>query len=146
MLAKEQIFNKLDFLSGEGALIRFLDLSHKDLPQESIISSRAEKIIQTNKQKMAAKLKPSDFDLANATPIGAGALSYVLRAEHLKSKRIVAVKVLSKVQLLQQGKVEAAVLEKDCLYELGPHPFIARLLGTGQSDDELYFFPAIFNN
>lgn len=89
---------------------------------------------------MAAKLKPSDFDLANATPIGAGALSYVLRAEHLKSKRIVAVKTLSKVQLLQQGKVEAAVLEKDCLYELGPHPFIARLLGTGQSDDELYFF------
>ncbi|CUG06675.1 protein kinase, putative [Bodo saltans] len=83
--------------------------------------------------------KPSDFDLPNATPIGAGALSYVLRATHTATKATVAVKILSKIQLLQQGKVQAVMTEKECLYTLGPHPFIARLLGTAQSEDELYF-------
>jgi serine/threonine protein kinase len=83
--------------------------------------------------------KPSDFDLPNAVPIGAGALSYVLRATHIATNATVAVKILSKIQLLQQGKVQAVMTEKDCLYTLGPHPFVARLLGTAQSDDELYF-------
>lgn len=82
---------------------------------------------------------PADFDLPNAVPIGAGALSYVLRATHRASNATVAVKILSKIQLLQQSKVQAVMTEKECLYALGPHPFIARLLGTAQSDDELYF-------
>ena len=85
------------------------------------------------------KFTPDDFDLPNAVPIGTGAMSNVLRAVHTASGRVVAVKVLSKVQLLQMNKVEGVMLEKEALYALGPHPFIVRLYGTAQSEDELYF-------
>lgn len=51
----------------------------------------------------------------------------------------VAIKIVSKVQALQQKKTDGLILEKDALYDLGPHPNIAYLLGTMQSDDEVYF-------
>ena len=93
------------------------------------------------KREMTQQWKPhpTDFDLPNAIPIGAGAISQVYRCRHRESGKLAAVKILSKVQLLQQKKVEAVMGEKAIHYRLGPHPFICRLMGTAQSDDELYF-------
>jgi serine/threonine protein kinase len=51
----------------------------------------------------------------------------------------VVVKIVSKLQILQQGKVQSIMNEKAALQRLGPHPYIARLYGTSQSEDELYF-------
>ncbi|KEG13492.1 putative protein kinase [Trypanosoma grayi] len=78
--------------------------------------------------------------LADAQPIGSGAVSHVVRSTlSFPHRTPIAVKILSKVQLLQQSKVQSAMNEKRVLVEMGPHPFIARLYGTSQSTDELYF-------
>ncbi|KAH8614226.1 Protein tyrosine kinase Protein kinase domain [Trypanosoma vivax] len=82
----------------------------------------------------------SELNLSNAQPIGSGAISQVLSSTiGASSDTPVAVKVLSKVQLLQQKKVQSVMNEKRALLELGPHPFIARLHGTAQTTDELFF-------
>lgn len=82
--------------------------------------------------------------LSNSTPLGAGAISHVVRSQLIFShnsgkKTPVSVKILSKIQLLQQHKVESVMNEKEALLRLAPSPFIVRLFGTAQSEDEVYF-------
>lgn len=87
------------------------------------------------------QFRAEQLQLESGTPVGAGAISHVIQSELSGSYAGVpiVVKVLSKLQLLQQRKVESAMNEKEALLRLAPHPFIARLYGTAQSLDELYF-------
>ena len=100
----------------------------------------------------------------NASGLGIGALARVLRVTHLTTGTTAAMKVLSKLQLLQMQKVEAIKMEKRILQLFGrssstpptttsinattttsssrtsSNNHVASLLGTAQSDDELYIF------
>ena len=104
------------------------------------------------------------YDVENSSIIGVGAIAKVVRASKRSSQisnhsqeagedDVVAVKILSKLQLLQMQKVEAVKLEKRILQMFGRRArgsgeagssdarrHVVRLLGTSQSDHELFFF------
>lgn len=90
---------------------------------------------------------PQQLQLSSALPLGSGALAQVVRSRlcfgnsnHDVSRRVpVAIKIVSKLQALHQHKVEAVMMEKEALLRLAPCPFTARLFGTAQSEDELFF-------
>ncbi|RNF12758.1 putative protein kinase [Trypanosoma rangeli] len=83
---------------------------------------------------------PQQLNLPDAVPVGSGAISQVVHSKlNFPPYTSIAVKIVSKVQLLQQNKINIAMNEKRALLEMGPHPFVVRLLGTAQSTDELYF-------
>ncbi|RNF16570.1 putative protein kinase [Trypanosoma conorhini] len=82
---------------------------------------------------------PQQLNLSDASPVGSGAISQVVHSKlSFPPYTSVAVKIVSKVQLLQQNKTNSAMNEKRALLEMGPHPFVVRLFGTAQSTDELY--------
>ncbi|EPY39505.1 3-phosphoinositide dependent protein kinase-1 [Angomonas deanei] len=95
--------------------------------------------MSSTSQTTCPQFKVHQLNLATATPLGAGAISHVIKSHLTKPPIPIAIKALSKVQLLQQGKVEGALNEKKALVALGPHPFVERIYGTAQSEDELYF-------
>ncbi|ORC90971.1 protein kinase [Trypanosoma theileri] len=98
------------------------------------------KEIPKNASPKCPTFDPSQLNLSDAQPIGSGAISQVVQSKFSFPPHLpIAVKILSKVQLLQQNKVQVAMNEKRALLEMGPCPFIARLYGTAQSEDELYF-------
>jgi serine/threonine protein kinase len=88
---------------------------------------------------IGTRLELAEFDMDNGTPLGCGALAVVNRTLHRPTQRHFAVKIVSKLQLIQLHKVEAAKAEKAVLYALGPHAGIVYLHGTMQSEDELYY-------
>ncbi|KAH9579840.1 Protein kinase domain [Trypanosoma melophagium] len=101
---------------------------------------REKKEIPNNTPPKCPTFDPSQLNLSDAQPIGSGAISQVVQSKFGFSPHLpIAVKILSKIQLLQQNKVQVAMNEKRALLEMGPYPFIARLYGTAQSEDELYF-------
>lgn len=90
-----------------------------------------------------AQFEPGHLHLSCARPVGAGAISQVVHSFLLLSSTQenptpIAVKIISKLQVLQQKKVEGVMAEKEALLRLAPSPFIARLFGTAQSEDELF--------
>ena len=91
-------------------------------------------------------LRHEDFDLENGFLLGCGALAFVNRCKHLPTDKWVAVKILSKVQVLQCNKLPQVTAEKEALYGLGPHPTFPFLYGTAQSQDELYFVMELLPN
>ncbi|KAG5472324.1 hypothetical protein LSCM1_03723 [Leishmania martiniquensis] len=88
------------------------------------------------------QFRPEQLQLSSGIPVGSGAISHVvqcrLHCAAAPSLPVVA-KIVSKVQVLQQGKVQSVMNEKAALQRLGPFPFVLRLYGTSQSEDELYF-------
>lgn len=90
-------------------------------------------------QLAAARPALDDFDMDGGVPLGCGAFACVNRVLHKPSNRHYAVKIVSKLQLLQARRVDAAMIERDAMYALGPHAGVAFLHGTMQSEDELYF-------
>eukprot|EP00796_Vickermania_ingenoplastis_P005850 gene5850-4173_t len=89
---------------------------------------------------------PAHLHLSSAIPLGSGAISQVVRSElrfggtaDAKRRTPIAVKIMSKIQVLHQHKVQAAMDEKEAFLRLAPSPFITRLFGTAQAEDELYF-------
>ncbi|KPI90424.1 putative protein kinase [Leptomonas seymouri] len=88
------------------------------------------------------QFRPQQLGLSTGMPLGSGAISHVLQCNLRSPADVtlpVVVKVVSKLQVLQQGKVQSIMNEKAALQRLGPHPYIARLYGTSQSADELYY-------
>ncbi|CCW68009.1 unnamed protein product [Phytomonas sp. Hart1] len=82
---------------------------------------------------------PEQLNLPSAIPLGTGTISNVLHATLAPPWCFsVAVKIYSKIQLLQLRKVESVLNEKKALQRLSAHPYICRLYGTAQSEDELY--------
>ncbi|KAG5498612.1 hypothetical protein JKF63_02898 [Porcisia hertigi] len=89
-----------------------------------------------------ALFRPKQLQLSEGIPLGSGAIGHVmqcrLRCAAAPSLPVV-VKIVSKIQALQQGKVQRVMNEKAALVRLAPFPYVARLYGTSQSEDELYF-------
>lgn len=89
------------------------------------------------------QFNPDHLHLSTSTPLGSGAISQVVQS-HLAfsqsgQKTPVAIKIISKIQVLQQNKVESVMNEKEALLRMAPFPFVSRLFGTAQSEDELFF-------
>ncbi|CCW61694.1 unnamed protein product [Phytomonas sp. EM1] len=90
---------------------------------------------------------PDQLNLSSAIPLGTGAISNVLHSTLAPPLSIpVAIKVYSKVQLLQLCKVQSVMNEKQALLRLRSHPYIGRLYGTAQSEDELYAVMELLTN
>ncbi|CAG9578296.1 putative protein kinase [Leishmania major strain Friedlin] len=88
------------------------------------------------------QFRPEQLQLGTGIPLGSGAISQVVQCR-LRCAAApllpVVVKIVSKIQVLQQGKVQSVMNEKATLQRLAPFPYVVRLYGTAQSEDELYF-------
>ena len=80
-----------------------------------------------------------DFDLEGAQLLGCGAISLINRCKHFQSDKFYALKILSKVHLLQQNRQHVPLGEKQALMALRAHSSFPFLYGTMQSEDELFF-------
>ncbi|CAJ1010556.1 putative Protein tyrosine kinase/Protein kinase domain containing protein [Leishmania naiffi] len=88
------------------------------------------------------QFRPEQLQLGAGNPLGSGAISQVLQCRlrcTAAPSLPVVVKIVSKIQVLQQGKVQSVMNEKATLQRLAPFPYVVRLYGTAQCEDELYF-------
>lgn len=76
-----------------------------------------------------------DFEIDKK--IGSGSFGYVFLAKHKPSGRLVALKQLSKNELVQKRQLRYALTELQILKETN-HPFILKLYYAFQTKDYLY--------
>jgi len=69
--------------------------------------------------------------------IGQGTFGRVKLAQDKGSKVVVAIKCLQKVQIVQMKQVQNVMSEKEAM-EAFAHPFVLKLLGKAQDQDQLY--------
>lgn len=70
--------------------------------------------------------------------LGQGAYGKVILSTEKESGKVVAIKEVNKKQIISLGKSRHIFREKDLLFEMD-HPFIIKLLGTTQDENNLYF-------
>ena len=69
----------------------------------------------------------------------------MLLSKHKQTGQVVAVKQISKKQIMELGKMRSVFRERDLLKELN-HPFIIKLLGVDMDDQWLYFIFEVCEN
>lgn len=106
--------------------------------QNSSIASAASGT-STNSTK-SAQTSLDMYDLGNV--VGQGAYGKVILAKEKATGRNVAIKEVSKKQILDLGKKRHIFRERDLLNEMD-HNFIVKLLGTAQDEENIYF---VFEN
>ena len=74
--------------------------------------------------------------------LGQGAYGKVILSSEKATGRTVAIKEVNKKQIISLGKSRHVFREKDLLFEMD-NPFIIKLLGTTQDENNLYF---VFEN
>lgn len=85
-----------------------------------------------------AKKSMKDYQLGNT--IGEGSYSTVYSAMDVKTRKLYAIKVLSKRHIVKENKIKYVNIEKNALHRLGQqHPGIVQLYYTFQDDSSLYF-------
>ena len=77
--------------------------------------------------------------------VGQGAYGKVLLSKHKQTGQVVAVKQISKKQIMELGKMRSVFRERDLLKELN-HQFIIKLLGVDMDDQWLYFIFEVCEN
>jgi serine/threonine protein kinase len=70
-------------------------------------------------------------------PIGKGGFGKVWKVETKKSKQIFAMKMMSKVKIINKKSVQSVLNEKDFLARLN-HPFLVNMSSAFQDRDHLY--------
>ncbi|CAM9018739.1 unnamed protein product [Wickerhamomyces anomalus] len=83
------------------------------------------------------KRSVQDFQFGNR--IGEGSYSTVYKAVDIQSKKVYAIKVLSKKHIVKEKKIKYVNIEKTTLNRLGRHPGVVTLYYTFQDDASLYF-------
>lgn len=83
--------------------------------------------------------KRSVQDFQFGSRIGEGSYSTVYKAVDIQSKKIYAIKVLSKKHIVKEKKIKYVNIEKSTLNRLGRHPGVVTLYYTFQDDASLYF-------
>ena len=96
---------------------------------------------EASKEDAAKKLSIDDFEFYKQ--VGEGSFGQVYLALHKESQKFVAIKQLSKVDLIKKEKTEAVMREKDMLKLLLNRPFIINLQMTFMDREHLYF---VFDN
>ncbi|KAI6216580.1 3-phosphoinositide-dependent protein kinase 1 [Aphelenchoides fujianensis] len=91
-------------------------------------------------------LSAEDADMYYFTRhLGHGSFASVYQAKRVGTDEPVAIKVMSKRQVLRERKAQYVTREKDIMatmaygHRRGGHPFIAKLLSSFQEEDRLYF-------
>lgn len=110
----------------------------KSLPKAAAYSRRKSEVPNF---KVPAKttLDPCDLDAFDIGPIlGTGSFGRVPIARHKKSGTVVAIKMLSKAQILRTKQVLHIKAEKEILQKVN-FPFIVAFLGCSQDSECLYF-------
>jgi serine/threonine protein kinase/ankyrin repeat protein len=82
-----------------------------------------------------AAVSIADFDVIKL--IGRGAFGKVYKVVHRKTKRILALKILSKNQLIREKQVKYCLIEKRILQGNNNHPFLISLHFAFQTTDAL---------
>jgi len=100
-------------------------------------SSGAASKAEPPKRSVHHTLKLDEFKVLRI--IGQGTFGRVKLAQHTPSSRVMAMKCLQKQQIWQQKQVTNVLNEKDAM-EAIDHPFVLKLLGTFQNNDQLFFF------
>merc|ERR1740130_606019 len=100
-------------------------------------SSGAASKVEPPKRSVHHTLKLDEFKVLRI--IGQGTFGRVKLAQHTPSSRVMAMKCLQKQQIWQQKQVTNVLNEKDAM-EAIDHPFVLKLLGTFQNNDQLFFF------
>lgn len=104
----------------------------KDLPMRlPSVESISNRSYKSSTQSMTIK----KFSLIKV--LGRGSFGKVLLAEHKDTKKIFAIKVLKKGQIIEDDDVECTMTERRVL-ELS-HPFLTTLYASFQDNDRLYF-------
>lgn len=86
---------------------------------------------------MSRKKSPSDFHFGSR--IGEGSYSSVYKAIDAATRKVYAIKVLSKKHIVKENKIKYVNIEKITLNRLGRHPGIVTLHYTFQDEASLYF-------
>ncbi|CAI5455164.1 unnamed protein product [Caenorhabditis angaria] len=80
---------------------------------------------------------PQDFDFL--TTIGKGSFGRVYQVRHKETKKIYAMKVLSKEHIRKKNEVKHVMAERNVLINNFKHPFLVSLHYSFQNKDKLYF-------
>lgn len=83
-----------------------------------------------------SNLAPSDF--MNIGMLGRGDVGHVYLVRKHGGSNLMAMKVLSKKDMIQRKKIDRALMEQKILLRLN-HPFLVTLHETFQTDTHLYF-------
>jgi len=104
-----------------------------------VYTSRRQSEVPAFKPVEKVLLSPCSVDAFELGPIlGTGSFGRVHIARHYDSKTVVAIKMLSKSQILRTKQVLHIKAEKDILMMVN-FPFIVNLLGCSQDNDCLYY-------
>merc|ERR1719285_1383724 len=95
-------------------------------------SGTVENLLDNN----SAKVGPDDFDFLKV--IGRGAFGKVMQVKYQADKKIYAMKILRKKQILAKNQIEHTKAERKILQAL-QHPFLMTLRFAFQTDSKLYF-------
>jgi serine/threonine protein kinase len=91
----------------------------------------------SNRQSNSSSATLEDFELLFL--VGKGAFGKVWKVKKKDSGKIYAMKVLKKIEVLEQNLVEHTNLERDIMAVFGTHPFIINLHYAFQTQDRLHF-------
>lgn len=92
--------------------------------------------IKRSKSGASTKFGPNDFEMLYV--IGKGSFGKVLQVRKKDTKKIYAMKVLNKKNILDSHELEHTKTEKNILQNL-VHPFLVNLNYSFQTEDKLYF-------
>lgn len=86
---------------------------------------------------MAHRKGVDDFQFGSR--LGEGSYSQVFKAVDIQSRKVYAIKILSKKHIVKEKKIKYVNIEKSTLNRLGKHPGIVTLYYTFQDENSLYF-------
>lgn len=86
---------------------------------------------------MSGRKTPQDFQFGSR--LGEGSYSQVFKGVDISTRKVFAIKVLSKKHIVKEKKIKYVNIEKITLNRLGRHPGIVTLYYTFQDDNSLYF-------
>lgn len=86
---------------------------------------------------MANRKGVEDFQFGSR--LGEGSYSQVFKAVEVQSRKVYAIKVLSKKHIVKEKKIKYVNIEKSTLNRLGKHAGIVTLYYTFQDENSLYF-------
>lgn len=115
-------------------LEKFLDNVKVDTDRKTEMRKRT--TVLFNKESVEKELCIEDFELLKV--LGKGAFGKVMLAQKKDSKKIYAIKVLKKQQIIEMDQLEHTKAEKTILQHVN-HPFLVGLEYAFQTPEKLYF-------
>ena len=94
---------------------------------------------EQNKSKSGSNKTTTIDDFDFIKQVGQGSFGSVYLAQDKETEEYVAIKILSKLDIIKKQKEKAVMREKDLLKKLNGNAFIVNLKQTFMDADSLYF-------